>query len=644
MKKNLLLIGALALLLTGCANNEPDGMQEQVQYEPGNGFMSFNLTTPSSSTRATDNGDGTTTPADDPDNGIYEDGTAAENAVSHVRFYFFDDQDQPFGVHKHLTDGNSDSFIDWTPNKADFTGPDHDQTVEEGLKAAIELNLQKKTNNGEWEYPTKVVAILNPTSEIVALGGNTANSNGVIGPNLAALTGYVADFQNGLTSSNFVMTNSVYALDGKEMIATPIKAENVQSSAEAAREKPVTIYVERIVARVDFEISEQFTLYDEKGEQYTGNDAIIDLPNGGGKIYRVGEYTIYKKDGEGNMVVSETPLYVKFLGWNATQTTSASRLLKTINPTWNNEDVLGDLIWNSTKFKRSFWATNPQTTEFEYLYGIFSKDYLDADKTMNPLYTYYADGNSIPDTGEENFIYIQENANPYANPLVAAAPTDPTNLIVAAQIVDANGNPYQLAQWMGHKYTEGALLDQIAATLATIQPDGGLFYAEKDSQGNIIKYNPITANDIKYVSADPTNSDSTDPRYYTYVALTSAAESLEWYIGKDENSMQALTTPNAVNSIIRQKIGHVLVWGTGNSYYATPIRHLGSLESVGYNGVVRNHIYQIAINAVKGLGTPVFDGSEVIIPEEPTETQAMLSADIKILQWRVVAQDYTLTW
>lgn len=640
MKKNLLVIGALALLLTGCANNEPDGMQEQVQYEPGNGFMSFNLTTPSSSTRAT------TTPADDETNGIYEDGSPEENAVSHVRFYFFNDQDQPFGVHKHLTDANSDSFIDWTPNKADFTGPVHNETVEQGLKAAIELNLKKKSDNGEWEYPTKVVAILNPTSEIVALGVSEANDEGVIGPKLADLTGYVADFQNGLTSSNFVMTNSVYALNGKEMIATPIEAENVQSSAEAARANPVTIYVERIVARVDFQISEQFTLYDENGDVYNGNDKIKKLTDGS-TIYRVGSYTIYKKDGQGNMVVSETPLYVKFLGWNATQTTSASRLLKMINPSWENEEVLGDLIWNSTKFNRSFWATNPQTTNFEYLYGIFSKSYLDkADESMNALYTYYADGNPIPDAGEdnENSIYIQENANPYANPLVAAAPTDPTNLIVAAQIVDEDGNPYQLAQWMGHKYTEGALLDQIAATLATIQPDGGLFYAEKDSEGNIIKYNPITANDIEYVSADPTNPNSTDPRYYTYVALTSAAEELNWYIGKDKNSMTPLTTADAVNSIIRQKIGHVLVWGTGNSYYATPIRHLGSLESVGYNGIVRNHIYQIAINAVKGLGTPVFDGSEVIIPEEPTETQAMLSADIKILQWRVVAQDYTLTW
>ena len=97
-------------------------------------------------------------------------------------------------------------------------------------------------------------------------------------------------------------------------------------------------------------------------------------------------------------------------------------------------------------------------------------------------------------------------------------------------------------------------------------------------------------------------------------------------------------------------LGHVLVWGSGNTYYNFDIRHLAaepqdeSVAAAGYYGIVRNHIYRITVKSVEGLGVPVFDPSEIITPEEKTEAEAMLSAEIKILQWRVVAQDYELTW
>lgn len=55
-------------------------------------------------------------------------------------------------------------------------------------------------------------------------------------------------------------------------------------------------------------------------------------------------------------------------------------------------------------------------------------------------------------------------------------------------------------------------------------------------------------------------------------------------------------------------------------YYATPVAlPLGSGENaVTVNGIVRNHQYTINVQAINGLGTPVQDKNEDIIPEEPT--------------------------
>ena len=61
-------------------------------------------------------------------------------------------------------------------------------------------------------------------------------------------------------------------------------------------------------------------------------------------------------------------------------------------------------------------------------------------------------------------------------------------------------------------------------------------------------------------------------------------------------------------------------------------------------GIVRNHIYDIAINSVSGLGTPVLDPEEVIVPQKPTNDETYLGARINILSWRVVKQNIDLEW
>ena len=70
----------------------------------------------------------------------------------------------------------------------------------------------------------------------------------------------------------------------------------------------------------------------------------------------------------------------------------------------------------------------------------------------------------------------------------------------------------------------------------------------------------------------------------------------------------------------------------------TYIEHLGTKEAK--YGVVRNHVYQIDIESIKGYGSPVYSGDIGFLkPEYPTVDEASyVSAKINILSWKVVKQ------
>lgn len=86
----------------------------------------------------------------------------------------------------------------------------------------------------------------------------------------------------------------------------------------------------------------------------------------------------------------------------------------------------------------------------------------------------------------------------------------------------------------------------------------------------------------------------------------------------------------------------ILYWKDGKAYFFTHVEHFGPDAGVNAFGLVRNHHYDIAINSIAGLGTPVSDETEVITPEKPTDLDYNLAAKINILTWKVVRQDVDL--
>ena len=624
MKKRLFLIPALALILASCSSEEPVGNDvQQPEYAAATSYLNINLR-PSSgmghmgmkaATRADDDpyqqGDGT-----------YVDGTSSENTVTQVRFYFFNEDGVPFAVRQNLSTKEFDNFIDWYPTPAEIGGPDHeDETVEKTLNATLGLTFADNQ-----ERPAKVLAVANPTDDIL----DYTTTEPV--PNMSSNSMSLDELQKVVTDylpysdNNFVMSNSVYVNNGKAVYTTDLASNNFQTSPAAAAlpANIVTIYIERVLARVDFGI----TLTPAQLENVTGT------------FYPVGTYTINDPNG----TKEDEPIYVKFLGWNVTSTTGSSRLIKDIDPEWTDAEIMGanGVLWTTTDYKRSFWAINPQNVNIQY--GNFG-NVEDSELPQITPSGQFANSLDIPGSNEYVKTYLQENANPYLENGKAAAPTSPSKVIIAAQLVDATGKPITICEWGYNKYTLLGLQTQIAKALPN------LYY--QDTENGETGWFQIKPNMITFTTEDPLGDEQGDKEYYVYAVLTQDAASKTWALRSGEtytpfstqDMAEDVTIGDLVNSYIRGIVNHAMIWNTGLTYYFFDIRHLAnSNQAAGYVGIVRNHLYRATVTSLKGLGTPVYDPGKDIQPQLPNSGETVIQAKINILSWRLVSNSYVLDW
>ena len=611
MKKSLFLIPVLGVLAASCSSNDPklnEGGDDFRQNEV-KGYLSISLIAPGSlPTRAGEF------------EGNYEYGQPYENYVSKVRFYFFGEDGNAIQVSKNPANDQYYSYIDWTPATQGTTNGQPGETVtdpdpEPGGNGTIEKELNatfRLTGPVGEAKPSAVVAIINPPYELLPSGN----------PSLSDLRLTDNNYLNGLTNNNFVMSNSVYA-DGtplNALYAQIIEEKNFASSYQEAEANPLTIYIERVVSRLDLGYDEDLKM---------DNDYLVDIDV---------ELTTHDPVSTDNPTTNYTKkkVYAKLMGWAVTSTPLVSNLIKEINPSWN-AGIFGNQLqpWNARDYFRSFWAINPESLSENIVNGYewFS---------FNEL----AGINDTKQTGFQmnvNRAYMQENANPYNNngEEYGASPVEPTRVIFAAQLVDEDGNEIEVTEYNHQYYTlEG--LKNIAAT------NLNMYYKE----GNA--YKNITPEMIDFASYTVHYDNATPIGYYgsyeSYFTLNTEKTSgiTEWY-SKSETvtgSEDPYTKINTnIDDYMFDSLGNALIWKGGYTYYYFPIQHLGiSEENTGYYGVVRNHIYNANVTLISGLGTPVWDPKEDIYPQKPDNSGDLIAAQIKILMWRLVTKDYEMEW
>lgn len=592
MKTNKLFLTLLAFACTSfyaCSSSDDDVAEtgsgpgvETGDITEGCRFMTVQIVNPAGTKAVTDGGN--------------EKGTDDENKINNLRFYFFDDNGAPITVNATAAVNNNKNFVD-AKNEDIIPAGDNMPNVEKIIKATIVIN----TKTGDNINVKKIVAVAN--HDVAALGDEPKS--------LADLCAIIGDYSNisqtvdeVTTGDNFLMTSSSYAGADGQVTAVDIAPGNLCNTKEAAEANPVNIYIERVVAKVKMDINWGTGI--ETEDVTFGGQAVKAV-----KLKDGANYVTVNVDG------TNKQLYVIFNKWDVTGTAPESYLIKKVGSTtaWNGLFT----GWNSPGL-RSYWAENTagvtNTTIKHFKYNEIGQDFK---------------------TGR---VYCLENAGDAGAADGSKTVYDPkttitnrTQAIIAATLVTVDGG---------------------VATALGLVNFGGAYYKEDGAKATILGFLPskiytdaakttqIPASDVEFVTATKAGAadaaSETSPRYFSYLQLTSAAESKTYY---DEEG-NALNTTN-VNNMLKSLPG-TKVWHEGRTYYYTDIEHFGADDAKGKYGVVRNHVYDINLTSVKGMGTPVLDPTEVIVPQHPENVDTYIAAQINILSWRIVKQDVSLEW
>lgn len=562
MKRNILFMSVLvSLFISGCSQDEIVSNEEDVVNGKTNtSYMTVNLM--SSDVIGTRAQSG------------YEDGTQYENKVNKVRFYFFTENGAAANV--KLQGSNYVNYYDWPSVTQEGDGNSSDD-IESRLKATIVIN----TKSGD-KLPQMMVAVLNPIDNL----GNISRS-------LDDLKKISKDYTSSdyIGEGKFVMFNSVYSEDDQtEICAVLVKAENLCKTEADAKLHPVTIYVERSVAKVTV------TLGDAVKAAATDKLAL--------------------KDAKGNnLTVDGGQVYLKLGNWALTAETDKSRLVKKINPAWTSD-------WWKGGSHRSFWAINASDAKNNY------HDYQNGIQT--------AIGTAL---------YTNENAAKAGND---AAPELPkTKVILKGTLCTENGSELTLVRHLGAYYADTYSETPTAnlpilkkSILNQLKASGKNFY-----YGSSSVRTQIGTDDLQIVIAEQKTEEESKNNCYVYAQLTDAAKGKTWYNSLEQSVTEPIDT-DVINDALKDKeiVDWALVWKSGMTYYYYEIIHNKTDNGTITPGVVRNHVYKTNVTKIAGFGTPVYDPEQKIYPEKPDPNDHYIAAEIDILSWRIVDYGYELEW
>ena len=529
----------------------------------------------------------------------YEDGLKKESQIKDVRFYFYNQDGSPY-----ILDGKK---TNWT-EPIDKIKDGEQNTGDENITQETNSVLVFKPETGN-SAPYSVIAVVNAGS----LGNTLTNKLGDGTQELNRLLTKIEDNQfykvnitAGTTApttnygkadlaENFVMTSSVYLKDGEPQCQTLVSGHVFDKEAEA-RNKPIDIYVERVVAKVTAEVNTTGSKWE------FGNDNNWDSKKYG-KV--VGTTTDGKK------------VYAVLDGWNVADENGTAMLEKNIDKTWTDTGLgfpNGD-PWYSADYHRCFWenstvAGTAENPSINYSYTTIANNAFGADK-----YVY-----TLPNTLKSP----TTNEYKYNNKL--------TKFIVAAHLrydSDSKGNwkNVEICNYKGIQYIgQDAVLDVIGSESE---------YYIQESAG---KYKSIGHEQLEFIKATTTNAED----YKAMAKVKNGVNPSEVYYKDNTGAYKPLTNLNEVNTKIQAETADVRA--DGRTYYFIPISHLGSDASIAQYGVVRNHVYKITVNDMQGFGTPVVKEDAVIIPTKPENEATYLAAKIKVLSWRIVKQNADLDY
>lgn len=250
--------------------------------------------------------------------GEYENGTDAENHIESVRFYFFNSDGTPY----ILKNNGQSTGKNWLEKSSDLN-TENKQNPNVSMISNPLLVIEGNTGAS----PAAMIAVINPNS----LDGDKLGDGAMTLDDVKRTSIYSQFYAAG--NKNFVMSNSVYVANGVEKCASVVTG-HVATTADDAKKKPVDLYVERVVAKVQPTIDANYTAADRrKWEKINGKDAI-----------KVGVY-------------GTNDIYAVVDGWGVADEDGKAELVKQVKTNWN-DDNLGISVWTSPDYHRCFWTSS----------------------------------------------------------------------------------------------------------------------------------------------------------------------------------------------------------------------------------------------------------------------------------------------
>ena len=377
----------------------------------------------------------------------------------------------------------------------------------------------------------------------------------------------------------FVMSNSVYVDNGEVVIGTPVTEDNVCLTTTDALKNPVEIHVERVLAKV--------SLVDK-----TAN-----------------------ADNEGAVDSKGNDIKVVIDGFWLDQINPNANLVKDLAA-----DALDGDWWYDVANFRSYWAKAADADELGRC------AYEDAD-----------------------------NDDKYVNELTPAAVTPDSDdsenhgvtQIVFATHLEIDGKATDIVKYLSTYYTLDNWKVYIANTL------GKYYFQTGDGQTTEFVRTKLTVDDL--VFSDPATGENVENPTWdgSSTAYGSSQYIEDWEAVytvniRDLDAGESLVLANGTATTFTPASYKVQLFKDGQSYFYAPIVHndtcldANKKPAEGYYGIVRNHHYIVNATKIVGLGTPVPDPEQIIIPIKPVETESYIAAEIDVLKYKVVENDYEL--
>lgn len=659
MKTIKFYAGAAALLamgaLSSCSGDEPMKGQDPGKVEADQTqYMTVAICNPTSGVNQGGRAD-------------FQDGSAAESAVNKLVFVFYDGAGNPTATMKSVT---GDELADGWSDKAPSTDVWGNSNVTRFWKSTIPVEMTQGQNK-----PAYVMCYVNPIDET---GISTMTLKELEGATRVRIKKSVGG------TEYFAMSNSVYygtdPISGQSkvrMMATPIvdgKLFDTEAEADAATgdDAVVNIFVERYAAKIGL------TLEPGNIEPNAVNVVGADGSISAGSIKFTPAYW------RPNAIDEET--YV-------TKAFSTSAAAGPTNPaTWAEmEDAFkntGMPIWNLDGDHRSFWACSPSyyandyprvsdnitdkndwETAFPYDLRYFTYNQIangiDGSRPSDPGIAWNATDGFKTEAGSKDdeasgYFYSRETTASIDNII---STTLNNKAVVASAVIVGN---YKLATaddnsdfyLYGKKEGKDNYYGDVALLKSTMLANQSVIYLDENGEQSATNGDWF---EIEHPEAAVRGTENVAGRLVTLQLKNNLPENqaLYFYDGTTK-AYEVITEDNlaAANRLLWKTVSTAQMFSDGLAFFSIPIRHLGfgqNLNGVevvedaneksnvykwqnmrrGDFGVVRNHVYNLNVSGIKGLGVGLRSADQPIVPPMDPDNY-YVAARLNILAWRLV--------